>query len=139
MAATRAQIREGLRAAVAAQLGTTWQTFAYFKSTPKPPQIDILNGQTAYHRAMQNGKADLTFTVRALVPHTLEESAQTLLDMLLDTTGSSSMLLALEADPTLGGLVSDTTVTEASEVKSYTSPGQEPGAVGCEWTVEVIV
>ena len=59
--------------------------------------------------------------------------------MLLDTTGSSSMLLALEADPTLGGLVSDTTVTEASEVKSYTSPGQEPGAVGCEWTVEVIV
>lgn len=140
MAATRAQIREGIRANIAASLGTSWQTFSYYKSSPKPPQIDVMNGPTRYHQAMGNGKVDLAFTVRALVPHTIEESAEALLDTLLDTSGASSLLAAVESDTTLGGLVSDTIVTEATEVKVYPVAGvSEPGALGVEWTVEVIV
>lgn len=135
MAATSA-IREALRAALAA-VYTDWQTTAYFLANPSPPSIDVMPGGIAYDTAMARGNDDLTYIVRAIVPLTLDLGSQAKLDTLLDRSGATSMKATLEADKTLGGVVSDLRVTEASEYKVYAVVGGTD-ALGVEFTVEVI-
>lgn len=134
--ATTTQIRTALKAALD-RVYTDWQTTAYWLANPSPPSIDIMPAGITYDLAMRRGMDDLEYIVRAVVPLTLDLGAQTKLDTLLDATGATSMKTTLEADRTLGGVVSDVHVIAASEYKVYAVVAGSD-ALGVEFTVQVI-
>ena len=92
-------------------------------------------GPVQYDLAMALGNQDVRFIVRATVQQG-EDSNQGALDSLIDWTGSSASLKAvLEADKTLGGVVSAVRVVDVSEMKLFpTEGGFLPGV---EFNVEV--
>lgn len=106
----RAGLRDNLKAGI-----SDVQVSRYFLSNPTPPGIHILPPAIRYHGAMGAGLTDYTFTVQAFVALTMEIGPQILLDDLLAETGDRSILAALEADPTLGGVAEDLIVTEAMQ------------------------
>jgi hypothetical protein len=60
-----------------------------------------------YHQDFEDG-ADLQFLVRFFAPSGNDEAAQELLGRWISPSGSQSAVALIEADPTLGGIVSST-------------------------------
>lgn len=139
--ATLAQIREGLRANLAANLdlgaNSAVQVSAYALSNPTGPYVQVFGPEEiTFHRAMGNGHADWTMTVQVGVPLTLDRGAQELLDRMLESSGGASIRAAIESDTTLGGVVQQAIVTGVSGYAQYVS-GQGD-YLGCEFSVAVI-
>lgn len=79
---------------------------------------------------------ELLFTVRARCTSNDLDGAQDKLLALMDDEDTLCVAAALEADDTLGGLVSQLTVAGPTGYRTY---GDNPGAMlGCEWSITVI-
>lgn len=134
------EIRLGLAANLAAISGV--QNTGYLLNNPTPPTLMIMPGPpgggdfTEYHQAMGNGLETMTWTVRAEVAVNLDIGSQQKLDAMLDVDGESSVMRAIEADKTLGGLVSDLLVTRSVAGMVPTRDGVAE-KIAAEWEVTV--
>lgn len=133
--ATIAQIREGLR--VRLDTITDWQASAYVLASPTGPTIQVFPAEITYDLTMQRGADMPTFTVQALVPLGLGEGGQKKIDALLAPTGATSVKTAIEGDKTLGGVVDDLRVTEATGYRQAVTPDGK-AVVVVEWNVKII-
>jgi hypothetical protein len=133
--ATVKQIRAGLADALSAIQGV--QVSGYMLAAPTPPCVFVSRGPIEYDRAMGRGHDDWTFTVTALVAFSSDRGSQINLDELVAPTGARSVKTALETDKTLGGIVDNVFVSEATEERIYEAAGKPP-MLGCEWTARII-
>lgn len=118
--------------------GNAWSVNAYIRSQPSPPAIEVFPSRITYHEAMSN-ETGLEFTVRALIPFASDQGAQTSLDLLLDPDGSLSLRAAIEdGDTTLGGVVDDIKVIEATVMDGLLSLADGATYLVCEWTVQIL-
>jgi hypothetical protein len=132
--ATITQIREGLATNLATISG--FQVSAYVLANPTPPAIQIMPGDITYDLALRRGLDEITMTVQAFVAFTADIGSQAKLDELLEPTGADSLKTAVEADRTLGGLVGDVHVLDASGYR--VAQGTNGPVLMCEWTVQVL-
>lgn len=112
------------------------QTSAYVLTNPTPPHLCVIRGDTAYDLAMANGVQTRELNVRAYVADTSDQGAPMLLDQFVDPDSDRSVKAALEADSTLGGVVSDLHVSGASGEQVYVTDGRGP-LLGSEFQVTV--
>lgn len=98
-----------IRTALAATLNTIpgLQATANYQAQVNPPMAIVLpqTGQIITFDTMDNGDT-YYFRIILLVSYGEDISAQAALDAYLDPTGSGSVIGALHADPSLGGVVS---------------------------------
>jgi len=134
---TPSQIRAGIAAAIVTGVGSGWQVSAYMLALPQPPAIDVRPSGTDYDVAMARGEDQLTFTIRAMVAFNVDKGAQIALDTLLDATAATGMKTAIEADTSLGGLVSDLRLVSASDYRSLIVDGSPP-MLAVEFILEVL-
>jgi hypothetical protein len=111
------------------------QVSAYMLAQPTPPALEIYPDKFFYDKGVHTD--ELIFKVRAIVGFTLDVGAQQTLDNMLDTAGPRSIKAALEAEPTLGGLVDDLRVEQSLGYRLY-PVGERGHAIGTELTVCVI-
>ena len=132
-----ASIRQ-LREAIAGVLDAIpdVQVSAYVKASPTLPCIQIVTGPRVYHGTMQNGIETQTFMVQARAAYNDELAPQMTLDRLMESTAPDGVKAVLEADDTLGGLVDQLVVTEASGIQLQV-PASGGLEIIIEWTVEV--
>lgn len=107
-------IRAGLATAIDTISGL--QGEAYVRDNPDVPVAQVSgpdNGE--YDQTFGRGHDDWEFGVILLVQRTSDEEGQELLDSYLDPFGPSSVKQAIEADPTLGGVVEDLRVVRTQE------------------------
>lgn len=135
MAATLAQIRTGLANALAVIPDV--QVSAYLLDRPEPPTLMVVGpSEITPHRAMANGLAEWTITVQGFVGAVADRGSHVRLDLWLDESGTTSVRAAIEADPSLGGVVQSTVVTSISGYGKANLPDRAE-VLGCEWTVQV--
>ena len=139
-----------IRAGIAANLSTLKTTYrdmqilAYVPANPTLPAIWVKPTQgavTEYHQAFETmgnpeGQFTWSLTVQAFAAGGLSESAQILLDELLDVSGPHSVKAAIEADKTLGGASEGLIVRRCISYQEYQRPDGTL-ALGAEWLVEV--
>lgn len=114
------------------------QVKPYMLTNPSPPSAHLWpSGPVDFDATMQRGADEWLFTLQVFVAEGVSESSQVRLDEYLEPFGPRSVKAVLEADETLGGLVDDVTVTEASGYRRYLTEGRGP-VLGCEWTVKVL-
>jgi hypothetical protein len=121
--------------------GEALQVWPAWVVSPTPPCIDIyaatpFSDQLAYGPTRQR---DVRFTVRARVKPVDFDASQEQLLQLMDSRAPTSVLAAIYADRTLGGLVSDVTVTEMTGVVPYTPLANEGTLIGCEWQTRILL
>ena len=133
--ATLAQIRAGLQTRLATISGI--QTYAYLPALPTVPCAFVGGPRNiAYHEAMQNGLGEWTMVVWVLVSAAVPSvEAQTDLDAYVSPTGSLSVRQAIEADPTLGGVVADTSVDLSDGYSFYVT--EQGSFFGAQFVVRV--
>lgn len=130
-----------IRLALATVLESVWgdvqggQVSAYMRPDPIPPLIQIVPGEIDWHQALQDGCEMYTMNIQALVSETTDLGQQQLLDSLLASTGEQSIKQAVEADPTLDGLVDDLIVVKTKGYHSYRIGSGE--FLGAEWQVHI--
>lgn len=137
VAQVRAALAESLRSALP---GGEGQVSAYWLSSPTPPTIVVFPQSVTYDRAMGRGHDEWEYVIQGFVAPVADIGAQELVDRMLAPSGSGSVKAAVEADPTLGGIVSDCWVREASGNELYSLPGVASGlVVGAEWVAVLMV
>lgn len=131
--ATFAQIRAGLVANLAS-LGL--QSTGYMLAEPAAQTIEVFPGEVEYDLTFGRGMDSITFIVRITTTVTLDVPAQQLLDGYLAPSGASSVKTLIETDKTLGGVVKDLRVTDATghQVADTKNGGV---ALSASWTVDV--
>jgi hypothetical protein len=107
---TIAAIRQG----IAANLATisTLRTSAFVPDNPTPPIAVVIPQRIEFDTAMGRGMDDLTFTVMVIAQRASERNAQSVLDGFCNSSGLTSVKIAIESDKTLGGACFDLRVTE---------------------------
>jgi hypothetical protein len=107
-----------IRAALAAQLNTIagLRAVASRNAQISPPAAVVMpvTGTFVRYSTTFDGECDLTLRAILLVAEGDSTSGQDLMDAYLATTGPQSVYAAVQADPTLGGVVSWAAVTEAT-------------------------
>lgn len=103
MAATPTAIRNALKAAVQTIDGLTG--YARVTGQINLPAVIVEPGPISYSETLRNGTHGLAYTVVVLVSDTDSDLAQQLLDEYLAHPSDKSILAAVEADTTLGGVV----------------------------------
>jgi hypothetical protein len=134
VSASADQIRVGIANAIKAIDGI--QASPYALSNPTPPTAHVLRGAILYDQAMDGGTHIWTMRVQAYVGLVSDLGAQMLLDKYLSADGNTSIKAAIEADRTLGGIVQDLHVTDATGEQQYDRASGGP-VLGSEWTVQV--
>lgn len=86
----------------------------FIPDNPNPPIAIVQFDRAQYHLDMGNGMTEYTFVVQVIVGRADERTAQRNLDSYCSSTGSSSVLLAVESDRTLNNKAFDCVVTEMS-------------------------
>lgn len=128
-------VRQAIATALA-NVGTDVQVSAYLLPQPSPPTLQVLPGEQQYDRAMHRGLDIRTFTIQGFVAYNESTETQKRLDELMAPTGARSVKTVLEADPTLGGVVSAIHVTSDSGYSMQLHPSGT-WMLLCEWTAEV--
>jgi hypothetical protein len=110
--ASIAELRQG----IATNLGTIagLRTSEFIPDNPNPPIAIVQFDRAQYHLDMGNGMTEYSFIVQLIVGRVDERTAQRNLDAYCSSSGSSSVLLAVESNRTLSGKAFDTIVTEMS-------------------------
>jgi hypothetical protein len=116
--ATVQEIREGIDDRLA--------TIAGLRHSPNvpgvvnPPHAFVKRRQTTFGVSM-DGEDDVTFAVTVLVSWADQTTAQEALDEYLASTGAKSIKAAIDADPTLDGVVdfAHATVVEDERIVAY--------------------
>jgi hypothetical protein len=80
------------------------------------PLITITPTSINYHGAMQGGLIEVEFRVLVVVSRVSERVAQTRLDAFASYSGASSVRAAIEADPSLGGVVEYAQVVGTTDI-----------------------
>lgn len=132
--ATLEQIREGLKANLAAITGV--QVSAYMLAQPTPPAICVFPGPIDYDQAMARGVDKWMLTIRAFAGLTSDEGAQIVLDRFLAPSGATSVKQAAESDKTLDGVVASVRVVSCTGYGVYQFEGRPP-LLGADWSVEI--
>lgn len=108
-----------VRQALATQLGnriTGLRAVANRNAQVNPPAAIVMpvTGSFIRYGTSFDGSADISLRVILLVSEADSASGQDNLDAYLATSGSSSIYAAVQADPTLGGVVQYAAVVEAT-------------------------
>jgi hypothetical protein len=107
-----------VRAALAAQLNTIagLRATANRNAQISPPAAVVMpvTGSFIRYSTTFDGECDLTLRAILLVAEGDSTSGQDSIDPYLATTGAQSVYAAIQADPTLGGVVSWAALTEAT-------------------------
>src|SRR5262245_55570540 len=113
----------------------------YINGLPTPPTVDVYPdpGTFLERSAYGHGSWEAVFVVRARVSTADQYSGQVLLLGLMDPRSQTSVIGALEADPTLGGVVHDSNVEFPTGYGQLADPASEQPLLGVIWRVRVIV
>jgi hypothetical protein len=125
------------RSALASQLATITglRTASTRAAQITPPMAVVMPGAGAFlrYKTTLGGSADLVFRIVLLLAAADSSTGQDAMDPYLATTGTQSILAAVQADDTLGGVV------EYAEVMDATGYGLVNWAgvdyLGCSFTV----
>lgn len=129
-------VRDGLVAAFE-PIARDFQVSGYMLGNPRLPGIQMTVQEVEYDWH-SNGGVHVIFTIQALVGAVSDTGAQDRIDQMIDTEGDVSVKALIEADGTLGGVVSDTRVASCSGHRTYNLDGRAP-AIGAEWTVDIFL
>ncbi len=135
--ATLTEIRNALAAQIDA-LVPGLRTAATVPGTVNPPVAVITPNPAAlinYLEVMGSGLATWTMRVYIIVGTVSDRSAQAKLDGFLSPTGEASIPAAVNADPTLGGVVEYAVCTTAQRYGEIVYAGVS--YLGCEILVDV--
>lgn len=142
--ATLATIMDALAAQLQSQLAGIPELQVDGRLIPSPttPALDIYPGDPFMEPlAMRKGNNLFFLTVRARVSTADNEAGQDLLLSMMDMTGSTSVAQAILSSKTIGGVVSNVSITEgpsAYGVFQDTGAQDTRNLLGCTWTVRVI-
>lgn len=131
-----------IRAAIAAScvgVGDIRQGYAQWPDTVAVPcvVVELPDGGTVVQfDKVLNEASYWYFSVLLLLSMNVKRLRQTEMDAYLSSTGNESVKKALEADPTLGGLVMGLIVDEAGELGDYALAGAT--YLGVKWKVRVL-
>jgi hypothetical protein len=102
-----------LRTEIAQNLATITglRTSEFIPDNPNPPIAVVQFDRAQYHLDMGNGMTEYNFVIQLIVGRADERTAQRNLDSYCSSTGSSSVLLAVESNRTLDGKAFDCVVT----------------------------
>lgn len=130
--ASLTEIRNGIKAALGTIAGLT--AYAIEPSSPKYPAAWVIPLRATYHPIFEDSA---TWTVQVTVSVMASDvgHAQTNLDPFLAGSGSKSVRAAIEADPSLGGVVDSVKVTGLTNYFSAEVAGGR--TVGATFEVEV--
>jgi hypothetical protein len=132
--ASISELRDGLAANLRTISGL--RVSAEIPEGVNPPNAIVVFDRVQYHQSYKNGMASYAFTIQVIVSRVEERNAQRYLDAYCSTTGSSSVLLAVESDKTLGGKAFDTYVSEMSSYGSINI--QDNTYLAAEFQVQVL-
>ena len=93
------------------------------------------DGEFFSYKTSFDGAPVLLMLVTALVGRGQDRAARTTLSEFVAQTGTRSVYAAIEADPTLGGVVQSAAVLSAGNFGSFAFGG--PEYLGCTFTVEI--
>lgn len=131
-----------VRAALAAQLSakiTGLRAVANRNAQISPPAAVVMpvTGTFVRYSTTFQASADLTLRAILLVAEGDSSSGQDLLDPYLATTGAQSVYAAVQADPTLGGVVDSAAVVEATAYGLMNWAGID--YLACHFIVTVLI
>lgn len=116
----------GIRAALAAAAATVTPPTGYLALSAYAFQPGAIAAPAVYptetdgvYDETVDGAGSLAVTLRVLTSRSEEEAGQQYLDALLVDSGAGSLKVAIEADPTLGGLVDDVHVRDFAGYRTY--------------------
>ena len=111
---------ETLRDGIATNLATIagLRTSSTIPDNPNPPVAIVQLNRVQYHQDFQRGMTEYNFAVQVIVGRVDERSAQDNLDAYCSSTGSSSIILAVESDRRLQNNAFDCIVTEMTNYGS---------------------
>lgn len=114
MTATISQVKAGLntRLATITGLRTFTEQPAQVNAPVAYPNLDTIN----YHRTMRTSMVEMAFTITVVVSRADERTGIASVDAYTSPSGSKSVVQALEAERTLGGIVNDLQVESASGI-----------------------
>ncbi len=139
MTATLAQIRAGIQTALRT-IATfdPGQVHATRVATITPPAtiVEPAPGEF-YEYDTSSDSHDVHLVILVLVSRADDASAWTELDPYVHPTGAQSISAAIEADPTLGGIVDDCDVRAAMDYGDYDIGGIS--YFGCQFALDVML
>lgn len=110
MPSTISQVMTAIKTRLATITGL--QAYDYASDKPEPPcAFPMVPPIRSYRSTMGRGLYEIEIPVVLLVSAILDRDGQHKLASYASATGSSSIILAIEGDKTLGGTVSDSYVT----------------------------
>lgn len=118
MAGTASQIHAAVSAALATVPGL--RVADHLPEQVAPPMAVIQMETVTYHRTMQGGTSEWAFLISLIAGRMGDRAAQRQLDGWLSYDGSQSIRAALEADPTLNGIVQSLVVAEMASIRLLT-------------------
>lgn len=137
MAVEIADIRAGL-ATNLETVSESRQVSAYPHTAPTPPSLLVMGFDKITPITFGRGGYAIPFQVQGLAGKATDKAAHIRLDKWLSPQGSLNVWAAIESDPTLGGKVSQTFVTECDGYQLITvAPGVE--YLGSTWHVQIVL
>ena len=107
---TLSEMRAGLAANLATVSGL--RTSSYIPDNLTPPIAIVAPDTITFDQTFGRGQDRYTFSVEVVVGRVVDRASQSLMDTYCDPSGSKSIKVAIEFDPSLGGKVFDCRVTE---------------------------
>jgi hypothetical protein len=109
----------------------------YLSDVITPPTAVVAIEDVKYHGAFHNGDVEHKFYVFLIVSRVDDRAAIAALEAYMSQPGNAGSVCGLiEADPTLGGVVSAATVTDAGPPRNVTINGTAT-YVSVQFTIEV--
>lgn len=131
-----AAVRAALASAAEDAAGTTGLTcHGYIPDSITPPTLFVAGYVIGYDTAAARGSDTVTYTLRLLASRADDQSGQARIDAWAAGSGAGSLKAAIEADPSLGGLVDWTHMTAMDTSDLVVHAGTV--YYGAEITVEV--
>ena len=115
MPATVSQVMDGVAARLATISGL--RTSSYQPLSLNPPCAYPLLDGVEYHNAFQGGDVRYNVTAVVIVGSVSDRLAHSRLNGYLAYNGASSIRLALEGDPTLGGVAQTLIVSRSANIR----------------------
>lgn len=137
VAAIRAQLATDITgiSALMAAFPDGYRVSPYPVANPTPPQFEIAQFGIQKHQAMQNGAEWWTCIVRGYLAVTTDTISLETADAFLANDPVSA---AIEADRTLGGLVSDL-IVDRTDQRFWDHPQLRAPIAGVEWQLRIFV
>jgi len=113
------------------KLGPTFQI--------RPPALLVEPAEEFVDTVTMDGETDCNLTITVFVPYVDSDAGLAALLPYTASTGPKSVTALVDADPTLGGVVTDCNVLAASNPGRYVMGDNEARYYGVEFPVEVML